>query len=84
MDEYLDQISSLRQQSQRFTSYEAREDMERICNRSQELAQQLSKELVECRRLRRMTLQAEELQSELEESLSNAEKMLMYAKLRYT
>lgn len=84
MDEYLQRIDAIAQQARRFGSYEAREDLDRICGAARDLAQQLSRELVECRRLHRMTARAEVLQSKLEESLDNAEKMLMYARLRYT
>jgi predicted DNA-binding protein len=82
--EYLERIDQLSRQSRRFKSYEAREDMERMINPVRVIAQQLSQELVECRRLRRMTVRAETLEAKLQQSLDNAEKMLMYAQLRYS
>jgi hypothetical protein len=84
MDQYLLRIDQLTSQSRQFKSYEAREDMARIINPVRDIAQELSQELVECRRLRRMTSRAETLEAKLQHSLDNAEKMLMYARLRYS
>jgi hypothetical protein len=84
MDQYLTRIDQLTSQSRQFKSYEAREDMARMINPVRDIAQKLSQELVECRRLRRMTSRAETLEAKLQDSLDNAEKMLMYARLRYS
>jgi hypothetical protein len=84
MDQYLLRIDQLTSQSRQFKSYEAREDMARMINPVRVIAQELSQELVECRRLRRMTSRAETLEAKLQDSLDNAEKMLMYARLRYS
>jgi hypothetical protein len=84
MDQYLTRIDQLTTQSRQFKSYEAREDMARMINPVRDIAQELSQELVECRRLRRMTSRAETLEAKLQDSLDNAEKMLMYARLRYS
>jgi hypothetical protein len=84
MDQYLLRIDQLTAQSRQFKSYEAREDMARMINPVRDIAQELSQELVECRRLRRMTSRAETLEAKLQDSLDNAEKMLMYARLRYS
>jgi hypothetical protein len=84
MDQYLQRIDQLTTQSRQFKSYEAREDMARMINPVRDIAQKLSQELVECRRLRRMTSRAESLEAKLQDSLDNAEKMLMYARLRYS
>ena len=84
MDEYLLRIDQLTSQSRQFKSYEAREDMARMINPVRVIAQELSQELVECRRLRRMTSRAQTLEAKLQDSLHNAEKMLMYARLRYS
>jgi hypothetical protein len=84
MDQYLQRIDQLTTQSRQFKSYEAREDMARMINPVRDIAQKLSQELVECRRLRRMTSRAETLEAKLQDSLDNAEKMLMYARLRYS
>jgi hypothetical protein len=84
MDEYLLRIDQLTSQSRQFKSYEAREDMARMINPVRVIAQELSQELVECRRLRRMTSRAQTLEAKLQDSLNNAEKMLMYARLRYS
>jgi hypothetical protein len=83
MDQYLQRIDRLASQSQRFKNYEAREDMARMINPVRATANELSQALVECRRLGRMTARAETLEAKLQDSLSNAEKMLMYAQLRY-
>jgi hypothetical protein len=84
MDQYLLRIDQLTTQSRQFKSYEAREDMARMINPVRAIANELSQELVECRRLRRMTSRAETLEAKLQDSLDNAEKMLMYARLRYS
>ena len=84
MDQYLLRIDQLTSQSRQFKSYEAREDMARMINPVRAIANELSQELVECRRLRRMTSRAESLEAKLQDSLDNAEKMLMYARLRYS
>jgi hypothetical protein len=84
MDQYLLRIDQLTTQSRKFKSYEAREDMARMINPVRVTANELSQELVECRRLRRMTSRAETLEAKLQDSLDNAEKMLMYARLRYS
>ena len=84
MDQYLKRIDQLTAQSRQFKSYEAREDMARMINPVRDIAQELSQELVECRRLRRMTSRAETLEAKLQDSLDNAEKMLLYARLRYS
>jgi hypothetical protein len=84
MDQYLKRIDQLTTQSRQFKSYEAREDMARMINPVRDIANELSQELVECRRLRRMTSRAETLEAKLQDSLDNAEKMLMYARLRYS
>jgi hypothetical protein len=84
MDQYLLRIDQLTTQSRQFKSYEAREDMTRMINPVRAIANELSQELVECRRLRRMTSRAESLEAKLQDSLDNAEKMLMYARLRYS
>ena len=84
MDQYLLRIDQLTAQSRQFKSYEAREDMARMINPVRAIANELSQELVECRRLRRMTSRAETLEAKLQDSLDNAEKMLMYARLRYS
>jgi hypothetical protein len=84
MDQYLLRIDQLTSQSRQFKSYEAREDMARMINPVRVIANELSQELVECRRLRRMTSRAETLEAKLQDSLDNAEKMLMYARLRYS
>ena len=84
MDQYLLRIDQLTSQSRQFKSYEAREDMARMINPVRVIANELSQELVECRRLRRMTSRAQTLEAKLQDSLDNAEKMLMYARLRYS
>jgi hypothetical protein len=83
MDEYLKRIDALHLGAQRFTSYEAREDMERLVGAARAVAQDLSRELVECQRLRRITARAETFETKLADLLSNAEQMMVYAQLRY-
>jgi hypothetical protein len=81
---YLERIDQLSRQSRRFKSYEARDDMNRMIHPVRATANELSQELVECRRLGRMTARAQTLEAKLQQSLDNVEKMLMYAQLRYS
>jgi hypothetical protein len=81
---YLERIDQLARQSRQFKSYEARDDMNRMIHPVRAIANELSQALVECRRLGRLTARAETLEAKLQDSLSNAEKMLMYARLRYS
>lgn len=83
MDEYLQRIDTLSRQAQRFKSYEAREDLDRMINAARAVAQDLSRELVECRRLRKITERAKTSEARLTDLLDNVEKMLVYAQLRY-
>jgi hypothetical protein len=83
MDEYLQRIDSLSQRAHKFQSYEAREDLETMILAVRAVAQDLSRELVECQRLRRITARAQTLEAKLTDALDNAEKMLVYAQLRY-
>lgn len=83
MDEYLQRIDALSRQAHKFQSYEAREDLERMIGAARAVAQDLSRELVECKRLRRITVRAQTLETKLTEALDNAEQMLVYAQLRY-
>ena len=83
MDEYLQRIDSLSRQAHKFQSYEAREDLDRMIGAARAVAQDLSRELVECRRLRRITVRAQSFEAQLTDLLDNVEKMLVYAQLRY-
>jgi hypothetical protein len=83
MEEYLQRIDALSQQALRFQSYEARADLERMIGAARTVAQDLSRELVECQRLHRITPRAETHAARLEDLLANAEKMMVYARLRY-
>ena len=83
MDEYLQRIDSLSRQTQRFQSYEARADLERMIGAARAVTQDLSRELVECMRLRKITVRAQSIEVRLEDLLANAEQMMVYAQLRY-
>jgi ATP-dependent helicase/DNAse subunit B len=83
MDEYLQRIDSLSQQAHKFQSYEAREDLDRMIAAVRAVAQDLSRELVECQRLRRITVRAQSFEAKLVDLLTNAEQMMVYAQLRY-
>ena len=84
MDQYLQRLDALIRQAQRFQSYEAREDLERMIGAARAVAQDLSRELVECQRLHKITVRAETLESKLADLLNNAERMMVYARLRYS
>jgi hypothetical protein len=83
MDEYLQRIDRLSRQAHKFQSYEAREDLERMIGAARAVAQDLSRELVECKRMRRITARAQTLEIKLTDLLANAEQMMVYAQLRY-
>lgn len=83
MDEYLQRIDSLSRQAHKFQSYEAREDLDRMIGAARAVAQDLSRELVECKRLHKITARAQTLEIKLEDLLANAEQMMVYAQLRY-
>ena len=83
MDEYLQRIDTLSRQAHKFQSYEAREDLERMIGAARAVAQDLSRELVECKRLRKITVRAQTFEIKLEDLLANAEQMMVYAQLRY-
>lgn len=54
-----------------------------MINAARAVAQDLSRELVECRRLRKITERAKTSEARLTDLLDNVEKMLVYAQLRY-
>jgi hypothetical protein len=83
MDEYLQRIDALSQQAHKFQSYEAREDLDRMIGAARAVAQDLSRELVECKRLRKITVRAQSFEVKLTDLLDNAEQMMVYAQLRY-
>ena len=83
MDEYLRRIDALSLQAGRFQSYEAREDLDRMIAAVRAVAQDLSRELVECQRLRKITARAQSFEAKLADLLTNAEQMMVYAQLRY-
>jgi ATP-dependent helicase/DNAse subunit B len=83
MEEYLQRIDALSQQAHKFQSYEAREDLETMIQAVRAVAQDLSRELVECQRLRKITARAQSFEAKLVDLLTNAEQMMVYAQLRY-
>lgn len=83
MDKYLQRIDTLSRQAQRFQSYEARADLERMIGATRAVTQDLSRELVECMRLRKITVRAQSIEVRLEDLLAHTEQMMVYAQLRY-
>lgn len=83
VDQYLDRMGALARHAGQLSSRQARVDMGRMLGAAQATAQNLSRELVECRRLNRITERAKSIETELVEQLDHAEKMLVYAQMRY-
>ena len=84
MLEYCMRIDKLVAKSRRLPNAEARQDMLTMCNAAYDIATELSRELVECRRRGKLNAHSETLMTRLDESIDNVEKMLTYATLRYS
>jgi hypothetical protein len=84
MLEYFERIDKLVDRSKALPNAEARSDMLTMCNASYDIATELSRELVECRRRGKLNAHSETLMIRLDESIDNVEKMLTYATLRYS
>ena len=84
MLEYFERIDKLVSRSKALPNAEARADMLTMCNAAYDIATELSRELVECRRRGRLSAHSETLMTRLDESINNVEKMLTYATLRYS
>ena len=84
MLEYFERIDKLVSRSKALPNAEARSDMLTMCNAAHDIATELSRELVECRRRSKLSAHSETLITRLDESIDNVEKMLTYATLRYS
>lgn len=84
MEEYFERIDKLVSRSKALINFEARADMLTMCNAAHDIATELSRELVECRRRSKLSAHSETLINRLDESIDNVEKMLTYATLRYS
>ena len=84
MLEYFERIDKLVSRSKALPNAEARADMLTKCNAAHDIATELSRELVECRRRSKLSAHSETLINRLDESIDNVEKMLTYATLRYS
>ena len=84
MLEYFERIDKLVSRSKALINAEARADMLTMCNTSYDIATELSRELVECRRRGKLNAHSQTLMTRLDESIDNVEKMLTYATLRYS
>jgi hypothetical protein len=84
MLEYFERIDKLVSRSKALPNAEARSDMLIMCNAAHDIATELSRELVECRRRSKLSAHSETLINRLDESIDNVEKMLTYATLRYS
>ena len=84
MLEYGMRIDKLVSRSKALPNAEARADMLTMCNASYDIATELSRELVECRRRGKLNAHSQTLMTRLDESIDNVEKMLTYATLRYS
>ena len=84
MLEYFERIDALAAKSRKLPNADACHDMLVMCNSAHNIAVELSKELVECRRRGKLSARSETLINQLDESIDNVEKMLTYATLRYS
>ena len=84
MLEYFERIDKLVSRSKALSNAVARSDMLTMCNASYDIATELSRELVECRRRSKLSAHSQTLINRLDESIDNVEKMLTYATLRYS
>ena len=83
MLEYIKRIDQLATQSRKIPSADGCADLLTMFEAAREIASDLSKELVECRRRGKLSSRSETLITKLDESLANIEKMLTYATLLY-
>lgn len=83
MLEYFERIDKLAAKSRRLSNVTACTDMLKMCDATHDIAVELSRELVECRRRGKLSARSETLIIKLDESIDNVEKMLTYATLRY-
>jgi hypothetical protein len=83
MLEYFERIDALVSKSRKLANPVACTDMLKMCDAAQNIAVELSKEMVECRRRGKLSARSETLINKLNESIDNVEKMLTYATLRY-
>jgi hypothetical protein len=84
MGDYFERIDKLVSRSKALINAEARADMLTMCNAAYDIATELSRELVECRRRGKLNAHSQTLMTRLDESIDNVEKMLTYATLRYS
>ena len=84
MGDYFERIDKLVSRSKALSNAEARADMLTMCNAAYDIATELSRELVECRRRGKLNAHSQTLMTRLDESIDNVEKMLTYATLRYS
>ena len=82
MLEYFKRIDELAAKSRKLPM-DACADMLIMCDAAHDVAVELSKELVECRRRGRLSARSETLINRLDESIANVERMLTYATLMY-
>ncbi len=77
LDQLADHVSSM-------DNMLARRDLGRMLNAARNIATDMDRELVECRRLNRYTSKYVQLESKLEEQLRTISKWLTWAHLRFS
>ena len=83
MQEFVDRIDKLAAQCRQIPNLQACRDLIRMCDAAYNTATDLSNELVDCRRRNKLSARSETLLANLEESIDNIEKMLVFARLMY-
>lgn len=83
MDEYSAKLASLLTVVNQTTDMRARSQLYKLYNNCRKKFDELSKESVECRRMKKVTVKYTEIENQLQECIHNFEQWTFFAKLMY-
>lgn len=83
MDEYTSKLASLLTVVNQTTDIQARGQLYKLYNNCRTQFNELSKESVECRRMKKITTKYTEIEKQLQECIHNFEQWTFFAKLIY-
>lgn len=83
MDEYSLKLASLLTVVNQTTDTQARSQLYKLYNNCRKKFDELSKESVECRRMKKVTAKYTEIEQQLQECIHNFEQWTFFAKLIY-
>jgi predicted nuclease with TOPRIM domain len=83
MDEYSLKLASLLTVVNQTTDAQARSQLYKLYNNCRKKFDELSKESVECRRMKKVTTKYTEIEQQLQECIHNFEQWTFFAKLIY-